>query len=568
MSGCSVYCSCIGGLRCELELLICASFGITRLIGVSFEITRLIGKGTARDRPTRGKKDAEMPPRRGARMDDREGQGRRAGRVQPEQQPALPAHAPAPVVPQVVPDQLSAEAKHLRDFRKYNPTTFDGSLEDPTRAQLWLSSLETIFQYMKCSEDQKVQCAVFMLTDRGTAWWETAERMLEGDVGQITWEQFKESFYAKFFSASLRDTKQQKFLNLEQDDMTVEQYDAEFDMLSRFAPEMIATEVARADKFVRGLRLDIQGLVRAFRPATHADALRLAVDLSLQERANSSKVAGRGSTSGQERKGEQQPISVPQRNFRSGGEFRRFQQEGHTADRCPMRLIGNAQNEGAGAPHQGKVFATNKTEAERAGTVVTGMLPMLGHYAVVLFDSGSSHSFISSAFVLHARLEVEPLHHVLSVSTPYGECMLSKEKVKGCQIEIIGHVIEVTLLVLDMLDFDVILGMDWLAANHASIDCSRKEVAFNPPSMASFKSKGEGSRSLPKMISTMRASKLLSQGTWSILASVVDTREVDVSLSSEPVVRDYTDVFPEELSGLPPHREIEFAIELESGTYI
>jgi len=101
---------------------------------------------------------------------------------------------------------------------------------------------------------------------------------------------------------------------------------------------------------------------------------------------------------------------------------------------------------------------------------------MLGHYALVLFDFCSSHFFISSAFVLHARLEVEPLHHVLSVSTPSGENMLLKEKVKACQIEIAGHVIEVTLLVLDMLDFNVILGMDWLAANHASIYCSRKEV--------------------------------------------------------------------------------------------
>ncbi|KAL0551545.1 hypothetical protein IC582_010634 [Cucumis melo] len=147
-----------------------------------------------------------------------------------------------------------------------------------------------------------------------------------------------------------------------------------------------------------------------------------------------------------------------------------------------------------------------------------------------------------------------------------GECMLSKEKVKACRIEIGGHVIEVTLLVLDMLDFDVILGMDWLAVNHASIDCSCKEVAFNPPSMASFKFKGEGLRSLPQVISATRANNLLSQGTWSILTSVVDTREVDVSLSSEPVVRDYPDVFPEELPGLPPHREIEFAIELEPGT--
>ncbi|TYK11888.1 ty3-gypsy retrotransposon protein [Cucumis melo var. makuwa] len=428
-----------------------------------------------------------MPPRRGARRDGRGGRGRGAGRVQPEVQPV--AQATNPVAP-VVPDQLSAEAKHLRDFRKYNPTTFDGSLEDP----LGLSC------------------------DRGTAWWETTKRMLGGDVGQINWKLFKESFYAKFFFASLRDAKRQEFLNMEQGDMTVEQYDAEFDMLSRFALEMIATEVARADKFVRGLRLDIQGLVRAFRPATHANALHLAVDLSLQERANSSKGAG--------------------------GEFRRFQQkpfeagklqEEHTADRCPMRLTDNTKNQGAGAPHQGKVFATNKTEAERARAVVTGTFPVLGHYALVLFDWGSSHSFISSAFVLHARLEVEPLHHVLSLSTPSGECMLSKENVKACQIEIAGHVIEVTLLVLDMLDFDVILGIDWLAANHASIDCSRKEVAFNPPSMASFKFKGEGSRSLPQVISAMRVSKLLSQGTWSILASMVDTREVDVSLSSEPV---------------------------------
>ncbi|TYK23808.1 ty3-gypsy retrotransposon protein [Cucumis melo var. makuwa] len=180
--------------------------------------------------------------------------------------------------------------------------------------------------------------------------------------------------------------------------------------------------------------------------------------------------------------------------------------------------ISDQVNQGPGAPNRGKVFATNKTEAERAGTVVTGTLPVLGHCALVLFDSGSSHSFISSAFVLHACLEVEPLHHVLSVSTPSGENMLSKEKVKACQIEIAGHVIEVTLLVLDMLDFDVILDMDWLAANHASINYS------------------------------------------------LDTREVDVSLSSEPVVRDYPDVFPEELPGLPPHREIEFAIELEPGT--
>ncbi|KAA0025895.1 pol protein [Cucumis melo var. makuwa] len=172
-------------------------------------------------------------------------------------------------------------------------------------------------------------------------------------------------------------------------------------------------------------------------------------------------------------------------------------------------------------------------EAERASTVVTGRLPILGHYAFVLFDSGSTHSFISSVFVQHFGLEVEPLNDVLSVSTPSGE------------------------------DFSEILGMDWLSANHASIDCFRKEVVFNPPFGTSFKFKRAGIICIHKVILAMKASKLLSQGTWSILASVVDTREPEVSLSSEPVVWEYPDVFPDELPGLPPPREIDFAIELE-----
>ncbi|TYJ98666.1 hypothetical protein E5676_scaffold507G00570 [Cucumis melo var. makuwa] len=539
----------------------------------------------------------KMPPCRGSRRGGGR-KGRGAGRTQPEEQPTVQAANPnapvtqadvaameqryqdmlqaalahflaaqqtqaAPVQAQTVPPpapmgaqpepvQLSAEAKHLRDFRKY----------------------------MKCPEDQKVQCAVFFLEDRGTAWWETAQRMLGGD-------------YAK----------QQKFLNLEQGDMTVEQYDAEFDMLSRFVPDVVKDNEARTEKFVRGLRLDLQDIVRALRPTTHADALRVALDLSLHERADSFKAADRGSALGQKRKVELQPDLTPQRNLRSGGVFQRHRRElaaagrilrelpvchscgivheghclaesrvcfrcrqpEHTADACPRKPIETTPHQPP-TSQQGRVFATTRQEAERAGTVVTGTLPILGHYAFVLFDSGSSHSFISSVFVQHVGLEVEPLSGVLSVSTPSGEVLLSKEKIKACQIEIAKQMLDVTLLVLGMQDFDVILGMDWLSANHASIDCFGKEVVFNPSSRTSFKFKRVGIVCTPKVISAMKASKLLSQGTWSILASIVDTREPEVSLSSEPVVREYPDVFPDELSGLSPSREIDFAIELEPDT--
>ncbi|KAL0540386.1 hypothetical protein IC582_024623 [Cucumis melo] len=351
--------------------------------------------------------------------------------------------------------------------------------------------------------------------------------------------------------------------------MTVEQYDAEFDMLSRFAPDVVRDEAARTEKFVRGLRLDLQGIVRALRPTTHADALRITLDLSLHERADSSKAAGRGSALGQKRKVEMQPDVIPQRTLRSGGVFQRHRRElaaagrtlrelpacttcgrvhggrclagsgvcfrcrqpGHTADMCPQ-----------------KPFET--TPPQPSASQQGRFLPLLGR----------------RPSELHVGLEVEPLGSVLSVSTPSGEVLLSKEQIKACRVEIANHMLDVTLLVLDMQDFDMILGMDWLSANHANIDCFGKEVVFNPPFGASFKFRGAGMVCIPKVISAMKASKLLSQGTWSILASVVDIREPEVSLSSEPVVREYPDVFPDELPVLPPPREVDFAIKLELGT--
>ncbi|TYK08309.1 putative gag-pol polyprotein [Cucumis melo var. makuwa] len=291
-------------------------------------------------------------------------------------------HPLAPINPQPVLDQLSAMAKHLREFRKYNPKTFNGSMDNSTKAQMLLTSIETIFQYMKCLIDQKEY--------------------------KITWEQFKESFYAKVFSTNLR-------------------------------------------------------------PTIDADVLHLAVDMSLHERASLSKTVERGLTPGQKRKAELQPAIAPQRNMRSG------------AGGDLMEVVAWEEVD----------FVSG--EAEQASTMVTG------------------------------------------------EVMLFKDKIKACQVEITNHVLDVTFLVLDMQDFDVILGMDWLSVNYA-----RTVV-------------------LPKVISAIKAKKLLNQDTWSTLASVVDTREPEVFLSSEPVVTEYLDVFPDELPGLSPLREIDFAIELEPG---
>ncbi|XP_038880446.1 uncharacterized protein LOC120072105 [Benincasa hispida] len=142
---------------------------------------------------------------------------------------------------------LSLEAKHLRDFQKYDPRPFDCSLGDPTKAEMWLSSIETIFRFMRCPEEHKLQCAVFMLTDNVEIWWRSAKKMIDTGGELATWEQFKERFYEKYFSANIRYNKQAKFLNLRQRVMSVEEYEQEFNKLSRFAPELVATEAARTN---------------------------------------------------------------------------------------------------------------------------------------------------------------------------------------------------------------------------------------------------------------------------------------------------------------------------------
>ncbi|KAA0067512.1 ty3-gypsy retrotransposon protein [Cucumis melo var. makuwa] len=309
---------------------------------------------------------------------------------------------------------------------------------------------------MKCSNNQKVQCAIFFFKDRGTAWWETAERMLDGDINKITLEQFKESFYAKFFSVNLRNLRLRGLF------------------------QQHRQELAAAGKTLREL------------PTCRSYAR-----------------------------------SHGGRCLAGSGVCFRCKKPGHTTGFCPQKLLETTSNQIPTSQHI-RVFATTRQEAE--------------------------------------QVDVEPLGRILSVSTPLGEVMLSKDKIKACQVEIANHVLDVTLLVLDMRDFDVILGMDWLSTNHESIDYSRKEVVFNPSSTVSFKFKGAGTVVLPKVVSAMKASKLLNQGTWSILASVVDTKEPKVSLSFEPMVREYPNIFPDELPELPTSREIDFAIELEPGT--
>ena len=108
--------------------------------------------------------------------------------------------------------------------------------------------------------------------------------------------------------------------------------------------------------------------------------------------------------------------------------------------------------------------------------VIQGTFLLSRLWARVLFDSGASHSFIVASVVIELGLEVEALEEPLYVSSPLGIRARIGIICLGCELEISGTLLTVDLRIMEMSEFDVILGMDWLTAYRVVIDCERRRV--------------------------------------------------------------------------------------------
>ncbi|KAJ4973220.1 hypothetical protein NE237_006394 [Protea cynaroides] len=135
-----------------------------------------------------------------------------------------------------------------------------------------------------------------------------------------------------------------------------------------------------------------------------------------------------------------------------------------------------------------------------------------------------------------------------------------------CPVLIGEKTLDATLIQLEMADFDVILGMDWLAWHSANLLCAEKKLMFKDKEGAEFSFSGT---KLPRrcklILSALKDKKCLDKGAVGYLVSVVNLTKEAPRMEDIDVVRDYPDVFPEELLGLPPDRATEFVIDLIPG---
>ena len=205
------------------------------------------------------------------------------------------------------------------------------------------------------------------------------------------------------------------------------------------------------------------------------------------------------------------------------------------------------------------------TSQEAQATPVTGTLSIFGDDARVLIDPGATHSFISREYVARVRMTPVSLECGLEIATPTGESLWPSQMLKGSLFSIEGQDMEADLILIDLKGLDV-LGMDWLASNYASMDCFRKEVIFRRPGLPLVVFYGERRWTPSGLISAIYARCLLRKGCSGFLAHIVDTRSDEARLEDVPVVRDFLDVFPDDLPGPPPEREVDFPIDLVPGT--
>ena len=154
----------------------------------------------------------------------------------------------------------------------------------------------------------------------------------------------------------------------------------------------------------------------------------------------------------------------------------------------------------------------------------------------------------------------------MTVATPSGVSMCASYVLKSCEVCLGKEKLHADLIILDLFDFDVILGMDWLARYRAIIDCNEKRVLFSPLDGPYFTFEGSKVRRLSRLLTALQAQRCLRKGCQGFLVSVYD-KELDTRGPQDvKVVQDFLDVFPEDLTELPPDREVEFTIEVVPGT--
>ncbi|GJU74915.1 putative reverse transcriptase domain-containing protein [Tanacetum coccineum] len=233
-------------------------------------------------------------------------------------------------------------------------------------------------------------------------------------------------------------------------------------------------------------------------------------------------------------------------------------EKGHTRNYCPKKR--DPQGEEA----RGRAYVIRDAEKQQGPNVVTGTFLLNNRYATVLFDSGSDKSFVNTSFSHLIDINPVRLDTSYDVELADGRVASTNTILRGCTLNLLNHLFKIDLMPIELGTFDVVIGMDWLVDQDAVIVCGKKVVHI-PVKNKMLVIEGDRSTSRLKIISCIKASKYIERGHQLFVAHVTEKEPKEKRLEDVPVIRDFPEVFPDDLPGLPPPRQVEFKIELVPG---
>nr|GEW62979.1 retrovirus-related Pol polyprotein from transposon 17.6 [Tanacetum cinerariifolium] len=316
--------------------------------------------------------------------------------------------------------------------------------------------------------------------------------------------------------------------------------------LALLCRRMFPEESNKVEKYVEGLPDMIQGSVMAFKPKKMQDAIEFATELMDQKIRTLAERQAENKRKFEDTSRNNQNKQHPFKGI-MGATANTNTQQGVTCYECGVQ----------GHYKKDYLKLRNKNQGNQAGN---------GNAVARAYVMGTAGTN-SNSNVVTAILD-----HGYDIELADGKIIKVNTLIRGCTLNFLNHPFNVDLITIELGSFDVTIGMDWLTKYHVVIICDEKLVCV-PFGNEILIFHGNGSNneheSWLNIILCTKNQKYFLKGCHVFLAHII-AKKVEDKLEEKriedvPIVRDFLKVFPEDLSGIPSVRQVEFQIDLVPG---